>query len=173
MRRIIFLTILILCSGWILALARQQNTRNVSIGELRKLLSLPAPPPRVADQAEKPPEKPARPPDFFDPSKPPPEDAPGEDLLDYWQVHSKPGDPQPTEAMRHRLLAALEGEPERLPKMLNLLPQDSASMERVKLLYDKALGDERFDVYWRKSVHEWLRFHSQYFLNDLMICCAA
>src|SRR5262245_56994134 len=66
MRRSIFLTFFILSAGCLLAAAQQQNTPTAIRGELRKLLSLPAPRPRVADEGEKRDEKPPRPTEFYD-----------------------------------------------------------------------------------------------------------
>ncbi len=168
MRRSIFLTFFILSAGCLFATAQQQNFRTATTTELRKLLSLPAPTPRVADGAEKRNEKPPRTLKFFDSAKTPPDDAPIADLLDYWERHANPGDPQPSEATRQRLLAACEGEPERLPRLLKSLPQDAATAERVKKLYDEALAAARFDEDWRKKVRDWLRSNSKYFLGELL-----
>ena len=62
MRRSIFLAFFILSAGCLLATAQRQNSRTVTTAELRKLLSLPAPTPRVAAEFEKRDEKPPRPP---------------------------------------------------------------------------------------------------------------
>jgi hypothetical protein len=164
MRRSIFLAIFILSAGCLLATAQQQNSPNARRGELRKLLSLPAPTPRVADEAANQEAKPPRPPEFYDSDKTPPDDAPVEDLLDYWE---RTRGLQPSEATLQRLLAACEGEPERLPRLLDMLPQDAAA-ERVKKLYDEALASDRFDGDWRKEVRNWLRFNSKYFLGELL-----
>src|SRR5262245_25156038 len=168
MRRSIFLAIFTLSAGCLLATAQQRNSPTTIRGELRKLLSLPAPTPRLADEAEKRNAKPPRPPDFYDSAKTPPDDAPVADLLDYWEHYASSREPKPSEATRQRLLAACVGEPERLPRLLNLLPQDSAAAERVKKLYDKALTSDRFDEDWRKSVRDWLRFNSKYFIGELL-----
>src|SRR5262245_3911687 len=169
MRRLIFLTLFILSSGCLLAAAQQQNSPTTLRGELRKLLSLPAPTPRLADEAEKRGEKPSRPPEFYDSAKTPPDDAPIADLLDYWELpRLRPSSPQPSEATRQRLLAASEGEQERMPSLLNLLPQDADEAERVKHLYDEAMSSDRFDEDWRKSVRDWLRYNSKYFIGELL-----
>jgi hypothetical protein len=168
MRSSIFLAFFILSAGCLLATAQQQTARTAMRGELRKLLSMPAQPWFVADKSEKPEEKPPRPPDFYDSRKTPPDDAPVVDLLDYWVIQARSSNPQPSEATRQRLLAACEGEPERLPSLLKLLPQDAAAAERVKKLYDEAAPSDRFDEDWRKSVRNWLRFNSKYFFDELL-----
>ena len=86
MRRLIFPTLFILSAGCLFAAAQQQNSPTTLRGELRKLLSLPAPTPRVADEVEKRGEKPPRPPEFYDRAKTPSDDAPVADLLDYWDL---------------------------------------------------------------------------------------
>src|SRR5262245_36064426 len=113
MRRSIFLALFFLSAGCLLAAAQQPNSPTTLRGELRKLLSLPAPTPRVADETEKRDEKPPRPPDFYDSAKIPSDDAPIADLLDYWEDYASSGEPKPSEATRQRLLAACESEPER------------------------------------------------------------
>jgi hypothetical protein len=168
MRRPIFLAFFILSAGCLLATAQQQNSPTALRGELRRLLSMPAPTPRVADEAEKQKEKSSRPLEFYDSAKPPPDDAPIADLLDYWEsAQIRRHTPQPSEATRRRLMAASESEPEKLPRFLNLLPEDAAAAERVKKLHDEALASDRFDEAWRKSVRDWLRFNSKYFLGEL------
>jgi len=168
MRRSIFLALFILSAGCLLAAAQQQNSPTTLRGELRKLILRPAPTPRGPDEAEKRNAKPLRPPDFYDSAKTPPDDAPVADLLDYWEHYATSREPKPSEATRQRLLSTCEGEPEGLPRLLNLLPQDSAAAERVKKLYDKALATDRFDETGLKSVRDWLRFHSKYFLDELL-----
>src|SRR5262245_59027743 len=169
MRRSIFLAFFILCAGSLLASAQRQTARNASSDALRKLLSLPAPTPRAADEAEKQNAKQPRPPEFYDKDNTPPDDAPAADLLDYWDLQQVSGrGPQPSEATRQRLLAACENEPEKLPFFLKLLPQNAAATERVKLLFDEALRANRFDEDWRKRVRDWLRFNSKYFLSELL-----
>jgi hypothetical protein len=49
-----------------------------------------------------------------------------------------------------------------------LLPQDAATAERVKKLHDESLAANRFDEDWRKKVRDWLRFHTKYYLGELL-----
>src|SRR5262245_54624783 len=72
MRRSIFLTIFILCAGCLLASAQRQTARTASSDALRKLLTFPAPTPRVKDESQKQNAKQPRPPDFY--SNMPPDD---------------------------------------------------------------------------------------------------
>ncbi len=89
------------------------------------------------------------PPGFYDRNLSPPDDAPAEDLLYYWERHANTrdrGNPKPSDAVIQRLLAACEAQPERLPPILDLLPDTAA--ERVKKIYDDARADEG----WREIV---------------------
>lgn len=160
MRHIASAILFALCACYVSA--QTQATRGVSIDELRNLLSLPAPVPRTASDYAK---NKQRPFEFFDINHAPPDDAPVEDLLDYWERHagsSGHNRPKPSDAVRQRLLAACEAEPERLPRLLNLF--SDAAAERVKRIYDQAQSGEG----WRESARQWLQFNSRYFLEDLL-----
>lgn len=137
----------------------------------RQLLYLPAPTPRVTEAgAEEAAEK-KRPDSFYDQQKAPPDDAPAEDLLDYWERWSSIAVSQkrmPSDVVRERLLAACEASPERLSGLLPVLPETAKAAERVKKLYDAALGEASFDDAWRKSVKDWLKLNSRYFLDELL-----
>lgn len=140
---------------------------------VKQLLDMPAPAPFFLAARREAAETPVntRPPDFYSDAKHPPDDAPLADLLDYWQrVAQTSGRTAslPTEAVQARLLAASEADPEGLPVMLKVLADAPKVAERVKKLYDTALGDEKFDEGWRKGVRDWLTFNSTYFLGDLL-----
>lgn len=138
----------------------------------RQLLYLPAPTPRAQESlAEEEGTQKKRPPSFYAENKRPPDDAPAEDLLDYWERWASASGPErrkPSAAVRERLLAACEAEPERLSRLLPLLPDNGDAADRIKKLYDAAQGNARFNEEWRKSAREWLRFNSRYFLSDLL-----
>jgi hypothetical protein len=139
----------------------------------KQLLDMPAPSPFFHTARREAAETPVniRPPGFYDDAKHPPDDAPLADLLDYWERKAQSsgrGGRLPTEAVQARLLAASEADPEGLPLMLKVLPDAPQVAERVKKLYDTALGDEKMDEEWRKGVRDWLTFNSTYFLGDLL-----
>jgi hypothetical protein len=137
----------------------------------RQLLYLPAPMPGASESKEEEPSEKTRPPEFFDETKPPPDDAPTDDLLDYWERWSSSTRHRagpPTDAVRRRLLAACEAGPERLPRLISLLPDAPETAERVKKLYDAAQGSEKLDDAWRMRVREWLEFNSVYFVSELL-----
>jgi hypothetical protein len=172
MRRIVSLTIFALLFCCCCMHAAAQGKRAASSEVFRQLLDMPAPPPREEGaDAQANASKKERPENFYDDDKPPPDDAPDEDLLDYWtrNVSSTPRNgPKPSDAVRRRLLAMCEADPELLPSLLTVMPDDEAGAERVNKLYDAAQGSERFDDDWRKAVRDWLQFNSTYFLDELV-----
>ncbi|HYH85737.1 MAG TPA: HEAT repeat domain-containing protein [Pyrinomonadaceae bacterium] len=169
MRRIVSLTIFALCLCCFGTPAAAQSKRADSAAVFRQLLDSPAPPPR-AEGAQGETAQKIRPEEFYDSEKQPPDDAPDEDLLDYWMrsiATSPGGGPKPSDAVRRRLLAACEADPELLVGLLAVLPDDAAGAERVKKLFDAAQGSDSFDDEWRRQVREWLQFNSTYFLDEL------
>lgn len=137
----------------------------------RQLLYLPAPTPRpretdVEEEAQN-----KRPPGFYDADKAPPDDAPLEELIDYWSRWTNASGREarkPSDAVRKRLLAGSESDPEILPRLLPLIPDNAEAAERVKKLYDASQGSATLDDAWRKSVRAWLKFNSKYFLDELL-----
>ena len=150
---------------------------SVSDEVLRQLLSMPAPPPRGSESGDDESAKKTRAPKFLDELKRPvgdvpADDAPDEEILAYWELWSlmprrQRGDP-PTDAVKSRILAACEAKPERLPRLLSLLPDTPDAAERVKKLYDASLSSTTPDPTWQKYVHDWLRLNSNYFLSELL-----
>ncbi len=128
---------------------------------------MPAPLPPTAWPAEK--DKISeRPAGFYDKEKAPPDNAPLEDLVDYWERWASAGHfHHPSETVEQRLLEACLEEPERLPPFLSLFSGTETTAARLKELYDVKHGDESHE-YWRDAVQKWLVFNSKYFLADLL-----
>lgn len=145
--------------------------RGQGADELRRLLALPAPTPRAGapaqGQAE---EKSPRPESFYSPGKRPPDDAPLEDLLDYWQrwAFASGRRARPSDGVRQRLLEACEAEPGKLAHLAAYLPETAEAAERVKKMYDAEQSFPQFDEYWAKTVRGWLKLNSKYFLDELL-----
>jgi hypothetical protein len=121
----------------------------------RQLLYLPAPPPRTAQAQEEGGTQKKRASDFFDEGKAPPDDASAEDLVDYWERWANTSGNaghKPSAAVRRRLLAACESQPEKLPRLLSLFHDDAETAERVKKLYDATQGSSALDEGWREGV---------------------
>ena len=167
MNRVTLLIGLCLCC---LPVAKAQTTDLDPSGMLRQLLTMPAPTPRTADaNAGTEETTKQRPLQFFDKDKAPPDDATIEDLLEYWERWADTSSrPDPSDAVRQRLLDACVADLEKLPRLLPLLSQSEAATRQVKELYDKAQSDQLLDENWRNKVREWLLFNSKYFLSDLV-----
>lgn len=135
----------------------------------RELLKRPAPTPRLP-QSEIGQAAADRGAGFFDLLKPPPDDAPTEDLLDYWRHASSGGEfgrPQPTATVRERLLAASEADPRFLDELLPFLPVGRQTGERVVTIYIGAESNEELSPTWHARVEKWLKLNSSYYLQEL------
>ena len=105
---------------------------------LEALLDLPAPPPPNPLETQR-----SHDDSFYDPKNPPPDNAPIEDLIDYWQRQTQANYrggvyfvPKPSSKVTERLLAAEEHQPGIVLGLLSVLPDDSRTSDLVKSLYD-------------------------------------
>ena len=136
---------------------------------LTQLLNVPAPPPPNS-LSEKSGRK--RSPDFFSKKNPPDDNAPIEDLLDYWRAQSA-GFRQlgynikPSERSLERILEEIERNPESLGEFLNILPAKPEVAEIVKRLYDAEAGAGNLEDYELEQIKRWLGFNSSYFSDEL------
>ncbi len=98
-------------------------------------------------------------------AKPPADAAPLKELIAYWQNHgSNDRNQKPSERVRQRLLDACEERPWLLPRLLSLLPDTDDATDRLFKLYQ----NERDEVeQWKPQLHEWLKYNSRYFLDEL------
>ncbi|MBS1796818.1 MAG: HEAT repeat domain-containing protein [Acidobacteria bacterium] len=135
---------------------------------LRALLDLPAPAPKTAADEIK------RPESFYDDRNPPPDDAPLEDLLDYWNIkasafYSGAGKP-PTASVRTalRIVEAVREEPAKFDGFLKILPVDKEVAESVKLLFDLKQSSDDVSDSWREKVRDWLKFNSDFYVDELL-----
>lgn len=120
---------------------------------------------------------------FFDRSNPPPDDAPLDDLLDYWRYQNNnfrgnAYNPKPTEVVLARIIPEIEGEVDTVLKYLNVVSHSPAGVEMVKRVYDSLDEDEEEEEteeieedgedYSKKSrLRNWLTAHSPHFVADL------
>jgi hypothetical protein len=160
-----------LASGSMRASTSDARDQAASDEVFRQLLYLPAPTPRPQETGAEKEAQNKRPPGFYDADKAPPDDAPLEDLIDYWSMWTNTSGREgrkPSDAVRKRLLGGSESDPEILPRLLPLIPDTPEAAERVKKLYDASQGSATLDDDWRKSVRAWLKFNSKYFLDELL-----
>ena len=138
---------------------------------LQNLLDLPAPPPpnplfyvREANRAG----------NFYDKKTPlPADDAPLEDLIDYWRTQSQNYrdlgyNIKPSSKTLERILDDVKENPETLTNYINSLPRNSDTVEFVKKIYDEEIADDKFGEEWQSSVRNWLKMNSNYFSDELV-----
>lgn len=141
-----------------------QTGRSEVTDALRQLLTKPVPiPPAALENEAKTRWR------VLDEDNRPSDDAPLDELLDYWTAMVLQNSPNPpTDKVRQRLFEACRADPDRLRALVSLMPQDSNSVTKIKELYDAAQSDQRFDQHWATNVKEWLLFNSNYFVDELV-----
>ena len=161
--RQLLLTITLLCcwSACVLAQTPKPDTSEI----LKQLLSMPAPTPRLTEAKNEEPtqEAPEKP---VEKEKPPADDAPLEDLRQYFErEQSSPTTSELSPTITQRLLDAFVDEPGKLVKLLPYL--SSADAEKVKAAYDRFPNDES-EKYLRDELRKWLVNNSKFFVNELL-----
>jgi HEAT repeat protein len=114
----------------------------------------------------------------FKAGHPPQDDAPIDDLIEYWGQQSN--DPRvrrgtPSAKTVERLLNESRERPEIVSKILNILPGDKDTADAVKALYERSLSDETRSLETGSdteaapipAMKQWLKFNSGYFSNEL------
>ncbi|MBI1764640.1 MAG: HEAT repeat domain-containing protein [Acidobacteria bacterium] len=97
---------------------------------------------------------------------PPADDAPLAELLAFWQQQQVvPDGLHPSEKAAQRLLEAVEARPWLMERLLDKLPLGEETAERLYRLYQQAPDD---DDRWKSGLHQWLRFNSRYFVDELL-----
>ena len=128
---------------------------------LEGLLALPAPPPPNPLESSS-----TRDDAFYDPKNPPPDNAPIEDLIDYWshQSDSYRGvlfySPRPSEKVLQRMVA--EGGMSAIGDIVNILPDDRATGDLVKQMFDDPSTPKEL----KGRLRSWLTLNSSYFIDD-------
>ncbi|HEY0461309.1 MAG TPA: hypothetical protein VGC97_19390 [Pyrinomonadaceae bacterium] len=136
---------------------------------LPALLNLPAPPPpnpfyrpTFGERDE----------NFFDKKNPPADDAPIQDLLDYWKNIAETNaaityDVKPSGKALERIMAEVEKNPATLSDVVDIFPESTDTAEFVKRLYDAESAKRDLESGWRNEVKKWLTYHTNYFASEL------
>lgn len=150
------------------------NTAGAQNNIITDLLKLPAPPP--PNPFVKNPYK-ERDEGFYSKKTPPGDDAPIDDLLDYWRNQSANYQElgfniKPTAKVLERLMDEIEKDHANLSGLLNILPTNGDTAGFVKRIYDSIGPDERdagndYDG-GSEAIKEWLKYHSPYFSDELV-----
>ena len=141
---------------------------------IKLLLDLPAPPPpnplwpvTAAGRDE----------EFYNPSKPPPDNAPIEDLVDYWSRQAAEYErlgynPKPTPRVVDRLLEEASRDRKLIFTLLNIMPGDDRDSDAVKTIYERGLADGNLNREERAQLKRWLIYNSPAFAADLATTAA-
>ncbi len=134
------------------------------------LLNLPAPPP--PNPLVKTPAGP-RPPEFYDKQQPPPDNAPIEDLMEYWAKMSLGYadlnyNPRPSATVADRIMRELQEDPEKIVEYLNIFQGDRRAEEMARGLYQRfnASGDDE-DSGRVETLKAWLKTNTDDFSGEL------
>lgn len=138
---------------------------------LKELLDLPAPPPVQVEPEET--KSKERPEEFYSDENVPPDDAPVEDLLDYWAQQSEGNSRlryqmKPSAKTAERILEACDSDPEKLAEYLPILPSDAKTGDAVKRIYDSLQENNETEAYTRNRLREWLKYNSNHFSGELV-----
>ena len=111
--------------------------------------------------------------EFYSDDNVPPDDAPIEDLLDYWAKQAEGYNRltyqlKPSAGTVERILQACEDDPKKIVSYLNVLPSDSETAEIVKRIYEGQLQDKEIEPYPRTRVKEWLKYNSNSYVDELI-----
>lgn len=155
----------LLISGLFFLMPRSEAQNDI----LPALLKLPAPPPPnpfFENLYRK------RPENFFSKNNPPDDDAPIDDVLDYWSARTYQYTElgytiEPSKKNLERILEEIEKKPESLSDFLGILPQNEDVAEFVKRIYDKFPEDKEPDDDDREAAKQWLMYRSKFFIDDL------
>jgi hypothetical protein len=154
------------------------HTSAAKADPLAGLLRLPAPPPPnplVPSQSGNHDEA------FYDPAKPPPDNAPIQDLIDYWTrlgvnaIAGQPARAVPSEKTIERLIKEANSNPDLALSVVAVLPNDKKTVGMVKDVYDRLISKETSEDANTESseasgayqLKEWLKFNSPYFSDEL------
>jgi HEAT repeat protein len=107
---------------------------------------------------------------FYSKNNPPKDNAPIDEILDYWSQQNNTYqrlryNAEPTEKVKQRIMDEIARNPKLLPGYLNVLDHDSADF--VKRIYDNETGDGGLDKESRRMVRDWLTYNSPYYSDQL------
>jgi HEAT repeat protein len=104
--------------------------------------------------------------------KMPDDNAPIEDLIEYWREASATYEKlrynaQPSDRTRDRLLREVQADPKLLATLLNTFNDDPKAADAIYEIYSREGTSGALDRESRKIVRSWLTYHSPYFSQEL------
>jgi hypothetical protein len=109
---------------------------------------------------------------FYSKSTPPKDNAPIDELLDYWLRQNNSFQelrymPEMSDGTRSRIMKEISKKPALLTSYLNVLKGDAKAADFVKEIYDREGSGGAINKEERRMVKEWLMYNSPYFSTDL------
>lgn len=145
---------------------------------LNDLLSLPAPPPPNPGFSGTTADANSRPPEFYSQKNPPDDNAPIDEIMDYWQAQNR-YDPKrsyaviPSERTLQRILEELDRHPEKLGNFLNVLSTRPDGAENVRRIYERMKAGGNNEEYALGAIEGWLTQNTTYNVEALAAAAAA
>lgn len=167
--RVLFLCLFLALSGLGQTVSPPNNSSNL----FRQLLDLPAPIPLNPFFAANEEKKTERPAEFFSDENVPPDNAPIEDLIDYWASQNSGYETfayqiKPSDKTLDRIFEYCEGKPEAIREFLSLIPAKPEYAEKIKGFYDRISQTDEEKSYVRNSIRDWLKTNSKYYVEELL-----
>ncbi len=156
---------LLIFEAWVFLPASQAKTDVVD-----GLLRVPAPPPPNPLVSRHTGSKRLQ--DPYNVSNPPDDNAPTDELLEYWSAVQRQRQalgytPDPSERTLGRLFKEIDKDHSKLLKLLGSFPDGEKTADFVKGIYDQEGTTGVFSKDERKTIKNWLVYHSPYFSNEL------
>ena len=164
-----FFSSLAFCSFLLLAGAFLMATSSTAKEDLiTELLSMPAPPPPnpLVRNA------PSNTEWMMDKRNPPKDDAPIEELMEYWRIQNSLYSEtvysvMPSPRSLDRIRAEIEKDPTTLTSYVNLMRDSRDGVDFVKRIYDNWPSDDEEEHNGRAALKNWLRMNSSHFSSQL------
>ena len=164
-----FLSSIAFCSFLLLAGAFLMATSSMAKEDLiTELLSMPAPPPPnpLIRNA------PSNPEWTMDKRNPPDDDAPIEELMEYWSVQSSRFSEtvysiMPSQRSLERIRAEIEKDPSTITSYVNLMRDSRDGADFVKGIYDSLPAGDPGENNERATLKNWLKMNSSHFSSQL------
>lgn len=156
----------IVCLVWMACFCLSAEAQ-AAASVLRELLDLPSPPPASKTVENK------RPESFYDDKNPPADDAPIDDLRDYWAFIANAiyisDETRPTASVKAslRLIEAYDDKSSNITNLLKIVPKDKEIIEAIKQLFDTRLAGDNTSDYERERVKTWLMDNSDFFIDEV------
>jgi hypothetical protein len=137
---------------------------------LLNLLNLPSPPPPNPQVDLR---RTNRNPEFYSKKTPPDDNAPIQDLIEYWEYQNRfdakyTHTIKPNERTVEKLKAEIEKNPGKLSSLLNTLPNDANTTDFVKRIYEKGLSDNGNAGEWSEAIKYWLTYKTNTYSDQLL-----